>query len=172
MVGHGIDLAEHLIILAIPRAPNRIGVIGVGLNDQGSQQRRLAQVPSHRPGGGIENDRGLRVPGGAFRGHGFVGEQSQVAPGLLPGDGLAVGEQVAFRTCRSKGCAPAPVPEKAPARPRAGTAPTRPLAWPIPAWPILAWRSALADRFAVTHGEHSRIGQRAGIAHAATPPRP
>ena len=102
VVGHGIDLAEDLVVLAVDRPPDGIRVVGVGLNGERANGRDLAKIPGHGRRSGVEDDRGSGIPHRAFGGDRLVGEQAQVAPHVLPCHGLLVGQQVALGARRRR----------------------------------------------------------------------
>ncbi len=100
VAGDRVDLPHHLVVLAVERSPDVVGVVGVGLDGQQAHAHHLAQIPGHGGGAGFEQGGQGRVPHRAFVCHGLVGEQGAIARDLLPRHRQLAGQKIARRTGR------------------------------------------------------------------------
>jgi len=96
--GGGVDLPHQLVFLAVERAPEVVGVVGVGLDGEMAHADHLAQIPGHGGGAGLQNHGQGCVPHRALGRHCLVGEQAEIAFDFLPGRRHLAGQQIARGT--------------------------------------------------------------------------
>src|SRR5215472_10072247 len=99
--GNGVDPAEDGEPLAVQRAPDRVDVVGVRLNDDRAQVDRRAEIVGERGGWPLEDDREGHVPRRALLAYPPVGDEHGVAPDVQRRHRASPGQQIAWRTAFS-----------------------------------------------------------------------